>query len=156
MDPFHLPRRRASIALMLVLYILEYQVPLVYEQCKHCKWSIFVDATIRIDHTTLQGCTSSHTLSPLIALYTSCTSATFKRKPDEGVSHDLTNQQVSSPGLSPIRVPPARKSGWGYHYSPKRCVQGSQAHQTGGAWYTRPWCLVCPKPTYTRCHLVDY
>src|SRR3954466_7212903 len=40
---------------------------------------------------TLQGCTSSHTLSPLIALYTSCTSATFKRKSGEGVGHDLTN-----------------------------------------------------------------
>src|SRR3954466_8105411 len=40
---------------------------------------------------TLQGCTSSHMLSPLIALYTSCTSATFKRKPGEGVGHDLTN-----------------------------------------------------------------
>src|SRR3954469_22001917 len=40
---------------------------------------------------TLQGCTSSHTLSPLTALYTSCTSATFKRKPGEGVGHDLTN-----------------------------------------------------------------
>src|SRR3954470_6804934 len=40
---------------------------------------------------TLQGCTSSHTLSPLTALYTSCTSATFKRKLGEGVGHDLTN-----------------------------------------------------------------
>ena len=40
---------------------------------------------------TLQGCTSSHTLSPLTTMYTSCTSATFKRKPGEGVGHDLTN-----------------------------------------------------------------
>ena len=40
---------------------------------------------------TLQWCTSSHTLSPLTAMYTSCISATFKRKPGEGVSHDLTN-----------------------------------------------------------------
>ena len=40
---------------------------------------------------TLQGCTSSHTLSPLTTMYTSCISATFKRKPGEGVGHDLTN-----------------------------------------------------------------
>ena len=42
-------------------------------------------------YITLQGCTSSHTLSPLTTMYTSCTSATFKRKPGEGVGHDLTN-----------------------------------------------------------------
>ena len=40
---------------------------------------------------TLQGCTSSHTLSPLTTMYTSCISATFKRKPGERVGHDLTN-----------------------------------------------------------------
>src|SRR6187399_3727765 len=40
---------------------------------------------------TLQGSTSSRTLSPLTAMYTSCISATFKRKPGEGVGHDLTN-----------------------------------------------------------------
>src|SRR3954471_11474103 len=39
----------------------------------------------------LQGCTSSHTLPPLTTMYTSCTSATFKQKPGEGVDHDLTN-----------------------------------------------------------------
>ena len=38
---------------------------------------------------TLQGCTSSHTLSPLTTMYTSCISATFKRKPGEGVGHGL-------------------------------------------------------------------
>src|SRR4051812_38215308 len=105
---------------------------------------------------TLQGCTSSHTLSPLTTLYTSCTSATFKRKPGEGVGHDLTNQQVSSPGLSPIRVPSARRSGWGVAHGPKRCEQGSQAHHPGATWYTMPLHLVCPKPTCTGCHLVDY
>ena len=46
---------------------------------------------------TLQGCTSSHTLSPLTTMYTSCISTTFKRKPGEGVGHDLTNHtRVSS------------------------------------------------------------
>ena len=40
---------------------------------------------------TLQRCTSSHTLSPLTTMYMSCISATFKRKPGEGVGHDLTN-----------------------------------------------------------------
>ena len=34
--------------------------------------------------------------------------------------------------------------------------QGSQAHHPGATWYTGPLCLVCPKPTCTGCHLVDY
>ena len=29
-------------------------------------------------------------------MYTSCTSATFKRKPGEGVGHDLTNHTILS------------------------------------------------------------
>src|SRR3954471_15360333 len=105
---------------------------------------------------TLQGCTSSHTLSPLIALYTSCTSATFKRKPGEGVGHDLTNQQVSSPGLSPIRVPSARRSGRGVAHGPKRCEQGSQAHQPGATWYTVPLVPSLYQAHLAGCHLVDY
>src|SRR4051812_45816853 len=97
---------------------------------------------------TLQGCTSSHTLSPLTALYMSCTSATFKRKPGEGVGHDLTNQQVSSPGLSPIRVP-SQGDPAGVSLTAPNDVYRVPSHQTGGAWSTRPWCLVCPKPTCT-------
>src|SRR5215216_938110 len=62
---YRLPTRRPSIALTLILRILEYPLSLVYEQCKRSKWSISGDAAIRIDHMTLQGCTSSHTLSPL-------------------------------------------------------------------------------------------
>src|SRR3954471_18278811 len=98
---------------------------------------------------TLQGCTSSHTLSPLTALYTSCTSATFKRKPGEGVGHDLTNQQVSSPGLFPIRVPSARRSGRGVAHGPKRCVQYSRAHQPGATRYTGP-----RVPSLSQVHLI--
>ena len=29
-------------------------------------------------------------------------------------------------------------------------------HHPGATWYTVPLCLVCPKPTCTGCHLVDY
>src|SRR3954471_3134971 len=107
---------------------------------------------------TLQGCTSSHTLSPLTAMYTSCISATFKRKPGEGVGHDLTNTQDSSPGLSPIRVLSARRSGRGVAHGPKRCVQGSQAHLAGWiyAWYTVPLMPSLSQAHLAGCHLVDY
>src|SRR3954469_13528105 len=105
---------------------------------------------------TLQGCTSSHTLSPLIALYTSCTSATFKRKPGEGVGHDLTNHTsllsrfIAYSGSIRKEIRPGCRS------RPQTMCTGFQAHQTGGAWFTRPRCLVCTKPTCTGCHLVDY
>ena len=48
-------------------------------------------------------------LSPLTTMYTSCISATFKKKPGKGVRHDLTylDTYVSNPGLSPIQVPSA-------------------------------------------------
>ena len=75
---------------------------------------------------TLQGCTSSHTLSPLITLYTSCTSATFKQKPGEGVGHNLTNHTSLSSRFIAYSGS-IRKEIWpGVAHGPKRCVQGSQ------------------------------
>ena len=86
---------------------------------------------------TLQGCTSSHTLSPLTAVYTTCTRQPSSGSPTWVSATAYLNSRVSSPGLSPIRVPSARRSGRGVAHGPKRCT-GFQAHQTGGAWYTRP------------------
>ena len=72
---------------------------------------------------TLQGCTSSHTLSPLTAVYTTCTRQPSSGSPTWVSATAYLNTQVSSPGLSPIQVPstgsPTEAS------SPKRCEQGS-------------------------------
>src|SRR3954471_10667812 len=79
---------------------------------------------------TLQGCTSSHTLSPLTAVYTTCTRHPSSGSPARVSATAYLNTQVSSPGLSPIRVPSMRRSGRSFAHSPKRCVQGPR-HQTG-------------------------
>ena len=86
-----LPTRRPSISLTLILRILEYPIQVVYVLHKSSKFPYPRKTAVRIDNIDPAGVYSSHTLSPLIALYTSCTSATFKRKPGEGVGHDLTN-----------------------------------------------------------------
>src|SRR3954466_992574 len=85
---------------------------------------------------TLQGCTSSHTLSPLIAVYTTCT-----RQPSSGIPARVSataylNTQVSSPGLSPIQVPSAGSPAEVSTYGPERCVQGSET--PNGARHARP------------------
>src|SRR3954466_2311198 len=79
---------------------------------------------------TLQGCTSSHTLSPLTAVYTTCTRQPSSGSPARVSATAYLNTQVSSPGLSPIRVPSMRRSGCSFAHSPKRGVQGPR-HQTG-------------------------
>src|SRR3954463_11594593 len=56
---------------------------------------------------TLQGCTSSHTLSPLIAVYTTCTRQPSSGSPARVSATTRLTTQVSSPGLSPIQVPSA-------------------------------------------------
>ena len=56
---------------------------------------------------TLQGCTSSHTLSPLTAVYTTCTRQPSSESPTRVSAMTYLNTQVSSPGLSPIQVPSA-------------------------------------------------
>src|SRR6266496_2862189 len=50
-----LPTRRPSIALTLILRILEYPLSLVYELCKRSKWSISAEAAIRIDDVNPAG-----------------------------------------------------------------------------------------------------
>src|SRR3954464_12869565 len=150
-----LPTGTPSIALTLILRILEYPLSLVYELCKGSKFPYPSNPAIRIDNDNPAG-VYFFTHSPLIALYTSCTSATFKRKPGEGVGHDLTNQQVSRPGLSPIRVPSARRSGRGVAHGPKQCVQGSRAHQPGATRYTGPRVPSLSQAHPVGCHSVDY
>ena len=59
-------------------------------------------------------------------MYTSCISATFKRKPSEGVGHDLTNHTsllsrfIAYSGSIREEIRPEFRS------QPKRCVQGSR------------------------------
>src|ERR671919_131038 len=75
---------------------------------------------------TLQGCTSSYMLSPLTAVYTTCTRQPSSGSPTRVSATAYPNTQVSSPGVSPIQVPcigsPAEVS----TYGPERCEQGSR------------------------------
>src|SRR3954462_13958660 len=73
-----LPMRTPSIALTLILRILEYPLSLVYELCKGSKFPYPRNPAIRIDN-------DNPAVVYFFALYMSCTSATFKRKPGEGV-----------------------------------------------------------------------
>ena len=75
---------------------------------------------------TLQGCTSSHTLSPLTAVYTTCTRQPSSGSPTRVSAMTYLNTQVSSPGLSPIQVPSAGSPAEVSTYGPERCVQGSR------------------------------
>src|SRR4051812_4966964 len=79
---------------------------------------------------TLQGCTSSHMLSPLTAFYTTCTRQPSSGSPARVSATAYLNTQVSSPGLSPIRVPSAGRSAEVSTNGPEQCVQGPR-HQTG-------------------------
>ena len=84
-----------------------------------------MDATIRIVYT-LQGCTSSYTLSPLTAVYMTCTRQPSSGSPTWVSATAYLNTRVSSPGLSPIQVPSAGSPAEVSTYGPKRCVQGSR------------------------------
>src|SRR3954464_435639 len=75
---------------------------------------------------TLQGCTSSHTLSPIISVYTTCTRQPSSGSPARVSATAYLNTQVSSPGLSPIQVPSAGSPAEVSTYDPERCVQGSE------------------------------
>ena len=76
-------------------------------------------------YITLQGCISSHTLSPLITVYTTCSQQPSSGSPMRVSAMDYLNTQVSSPGLSPIQVPSAGSPTEVSTYGPERCVQGS-------------------------------
>src|SRR3954463_13013696 len=75
---------------------------------------------------TLQGCTSSHTLSPLIVVYTTCTRQPSSGSPARVSATAYLNTRVSSPGLSPIQVPSAGSPAEVSTYGPERCEQGSR------------------------------
>ena len=75
---------------------------------------------------TLQGCTSSHTLSPLTTVYTACTRQPSSGSPKWVSATAYLNTQVSSPGLSPIQVPSVGSPAEVSTYGPKRCEQGSR------------------------------
>ena len=107
-----------------------------------------MDAAIRIDYINPAGVYSSHTLSPLTAVYTTCTRQPSSGSPTRVSATAYLNTQVSSPGLSPIRVPSMRRSGRSFAHSPKRCVQGSRAHHPGATRYTRP-----RVPSLSQAHL---
>ena len=71
---------------------------------------------------TLQGCTSSYKLSPLIVVYTTCT----RQHSSGSLARAYLNTQVSSPGLSPIQVPSTGSPAEVSTYGPERCAQGSR------------------------------
>ena len=73
---------------------------------------------------TLQGCTSSHTLSPLTAMYTSCISVTFKRKPNVGVGHDLPKHLSLYSRFIAYSGSIRRESGRGFHIQPRTMCTG--------------------------------
>src|SRR4051812_19328986 len=75
---------------------------------------------------TLQGCTSSHTLSPLITVYTTCTRQPSSGSPARVSATAYLNTQASSPGLSHIQVPSAGSPAEVSTYGPERYVQGSE------------------------------
>src|SRR6187399_1332718 len=77
-------------------------------------------------YITLQGCTSSHTLSLLTAVYTTCTRQPSSGSPARVSAMTGLTTQVPSLGLSPIWVPSVGRSGRGVAHGPKRCVQGSR------------------------------
>ena len=86
-----LPTRTPSIALTLILRILEYPLSLVYELCKGSKFPYPRNPAIRIDDVNPAGVYFfTHALTTYRRLH-DMYSATFKRKPNVGVGHDLPN-----------------------------------------------------------------
>ena len=100
---------------------------------------------------TLQGCTSSHTLSPLTAVYTTCTRQPSSGSPTRVSATDYLNTQVSSPGLSPIQVPSVGSPAEVSTYGPERCVQGSRGTKRASR-YTMPRAYrITAHPSGQRC-----
>ena len=102
---------------------------------------------------TLQGCTSTHTLSPLTAVYTTCTRQPSSGSPTWVSATAYLNTQASSPGLSPIQVPSAGSPAEVSTYGPERCVRGFET--PNGRPVHRATCLPhhspplgqrCPRP----------
>ena len=108
---------------------------------------------------TLQGCTSSHTLSPLTAVYTTCTRQPSSGSPTWVSATTYPITQVSSPGLSPIQVPSAGSPAEVSHTAPND-VNRVPRYLTG-IRYTRPrtyritahpYGQRCPRPPVSYKH----
>ena len=99
---------------------------------------------------TLQGCTSSHTLSPLIAVYTTCTRQPSSGSPARVSATAYLNTQVSSPGYHLFRFHPQGVRPRFPHTAPND-VYRVPRHQTG-ARHTRPraYCITA-HPSGQRC-----
>ena len=102
-------------------------------------------------YITLQGCTSSHTLSPLTAMYTSCISATFKRKPGEGVGHDLTNHTSLSSRFIAYSGSIRGEIRPGCRSRPQTMCTGFSSHQTGNRYTVPRTCRITTHPEGQRC-----
>ena len=98
----------------------------------------------------LQGCTSSHKLSPLTAVYTTCTQQPSSGSPTRVSAMAYLNTQVSSPGLSPIQVPSTGSPAEVSTYGPND-VYRVPRHQTG-ARHARPRAYrITAHPSGQRC-----
>ena len=102
---------------------------------------------------TLQGCTSTHTLSPLTAVYTTCTRQPSSGSPTWVSATAYLNTQVPSPGLSPIQVPSAGSPAEVSHTAPNDVCRVPE-HQTGDSvhratslpHHSPPLGQHCPRP----------
>ena len=147
-----LPTRTPSIALTLILRILEYPLSLVYELYRQPRRPFPRTRLFEQMMLTLQGCTSSHTLSPLTAVYTTCTRQPSSGSPTWVSATTYLNTQVPSPGLSPIRVPSMRRSGRSFAHSPKRCEQGSRDTKRASGTPCHVPTASQPTPTVSAVH----
>ena len=92
MDPLPSPCENAIHSTHTYLAHFRYPLPLVYELCKGSKFPYPRNPAIRIDNDNpavvyffTHALTTNRRLDDMY-------SATFKRKPGEGVGHDLTNR----------------------------------------------------------------
>ena len=120
-----LPTRTPSIALTLILRILKYPLSLVYELIYATQKSFTADTAIRIDDVNPAGVYFfTHALTTYRRLH-DMYSATFKRKPNVGVGHDLPNHLSLQSRFIAYSGSIRRESGRGFPYGPERCEKGS-------------------------------
>ena len=99
---------------------------------------------------TLQGCTSSYTLSPLTVVYTTCTRQPSSGSPARVSSTTYLNTQVSSPGYRLFRFHPQGVRPRFPHMAPND-VNRVPRRQTG-ARHTRPRAYsITVHPSGQRC-----
>ena len=87
---------------------------------------LYADAAIRIDDVNPAGVYFFiHALTTYRRLH-DMYSATFKRKPNVGVGHDLPNHLSLQSRFIAYSGSIRRESGRGFPYGPERCEQGSR------------------------------